>query len=307
MAGKIAAQAWQIAWLDSSGKLRPLMAMPGTYSVPRISPDGRQLLYSTGSDIYNYDLERDTTTRLTFTGPATACVWAPDGRHVVFGSVGNRFGIFWVRSDASGEPEQLLESSNLTIPWSFAPDGRRLAYRETSPGTGEDLWTLPLDLTDPDRPKPGKPESFLRTLSNETMPKFSPDGRWIAYLSNESGESEIYVRPFPNSTKGRWQVSVGGGQYPFWSNNGRELFYETSDFRIMVLDYVAKGDSFLGGKPRLWSNKQIFYPGLSNLDLSPDGKRFAVLALPETPPGEKGTVHVTMLLNFFDELTRRIP
>jgi len=166
---------------------------------------------------------------------------------------------------------------------------------------------LPLDLTDPDRPKPGKPELFLRTPADELVPRFSPDGRWIAYRSNESGNNEIYVRPFPARGGGKWQVSTGGGAYGIWSNNGRELFYETTDNRIMVLDYTVNGDSFVPGKPRLWSGKQIFYPGSSNLDLAPDGKRFAVLTAPEATGREKGSLHVTMLLNFFDEVKRRIP
>jgi len=164
-----------------------------------------------------------------------------------------------------------------------------------------------LDLSDPDRPKPGQPELFLRTPAGELLPRFSPDGRWIAYRSNESGSYEIYVRPFPTGSGGRWQISTSGGLYGIWSPNGRELFYETADNRIMVLDYSVDGNTFVPGKPRLWSDKQLFYTGTSNLDLAPDGKRFLVLALPETLPGQKGSVHVTMLLNFFDEVKRRIP
>jgi serine/threonine-protein kinase len=114
------------------------------------------------------------------------------------------------------------------------------------------------------------------------------------------------VRPFPNSSGRRWPISSGGGLYAIWSNNGRELFYETMDNRIMVVDYSIENGSFVSGKPRLWSEKQLFYAGGVNLDLAPDG-RFAVLALPDTPAGEKGSVHVTMLFNFFDELRRRIP
>ena len=194
------------------------------------------------------------------------------------------------------------------IPWSFSPDGRRLAYREQNPEAGLDLWTLSLDLTDPDHPKPGKPELFLRTPASETNPRFSPDGRWIAYRSNESGNPEIYVRPFPAGSGGKWQISSGGGLFALWSNNGRELFYETSDHRIMVVNYTMNGESFIPGKPRLWSEKQLFNPAvLSNLDLAPDGKRFAVLTEPDTAGGEKGSVHVTMLLNFFDDLRRRVP
>ena len=123
-----------------------------------------------------------------------------------------------------------------------------------------------------------------------------------------SGHYEIYVRPFPGGSGGKWQVSGGGGLDAFWANNGRELFYETADSRIMVVDYTVNGASFVPGKPRLWSDRQLLYTGTSNLDLAPDGKRFAVLTLPETPAGiEKGTVHVTVLLNFFDEVRRRIP
>ncbi|HYM09197.1 MAG TPA: hypothetical protein VEU62_00620, partial [Bryobacterales bacterium] len=166
---------------------------------------------------------------------------------------------------------------------------------------------LPVDASDPDHPKPGKPELFLRTPADENVPRFSPDGHWIAYRSNESGINEIYVRPFPGGAGGKWQVSSGGGLYGIWSNKGRELFYETTDYRIMVMDYTANGDSFVTGKSRLWSAKPLFYAGTSNLDLAPDGKRFAVLTAPEAAGGEKGTVHVTFLLNFFDELRRRAP
>jgi serine/threonine-protein kinase len=306
-AGKSAAQSWQVAWIDSAGKMQPLLAVPGAYTNPRLSPDGKNLAYvGDSADVYVYDMERDATTRLTVSGHANVPAWAPDGKHLVFESIGDGFSFLWIRSDGSGEPQQVLQRPNVVLPWSFSSDGR-LAYFERSPETGWDLWTLPLDLTDADHPKPGKPEPFLRTSSDEMLQRFSPDGRWIAYRSNESGTNEIYVRPFPNASGGRWQVSSGGGLFPFWSKNGRELFYETADNRIMVVDYSVDRGSFVAGKPRLWSDKQLFYIGTSNLDLAPDGKRFAVLALPDTPPGEKGSVHVTMLLNFFDELKRRIP
>jgi hypothetical protein len=136
---------------------------------------------------------------------------------------------------------------------------------------------------------------------------FSPDGRWIAYRSNESGRFEIYVQRFPAGRGGKWQVSAGGGMYVIWSNNGRELFYETLDDHIVVVDYTVTGDSFVPAKPRLWSEKRIYYPGSSNLTLAPEGKHFAVVPMPEGAGPEKGTVHVTFLQNFLDELRRRIP
>jgi Tol biopolymer transport system component len=207
----------------------------------------------------------------------------------------------------------LRESKGELRPYSFSPDGKRLAFAELGVDTGFDLWTLPLDMSDPEHPKPGKPELFLRTPFNEVSPAFSPDGRWIAYTSVESGSNEVYVRPFPGGTpsgSGKWQISTGGGLHPVWSLNGRELFYETLDNRIMVSTYTAKGDSFGADKPRPWSNTQImdlFGTGVWNLDLSPDGKRFAVIPRPDATAEPKGSVHVTVLLNFFDELRRRVP
>ena len=306
VAGKSAVQTWQVGWLGSSGKIQPLLAKPGMYTQPRLSPDGRKLSFiGEGQDIYIYDIARDSMSRLTFTGDANSAVWAPDGKHIAFGSVGKDHSLYWTRSDGAGDPQRLLQGPNILAPWSFSPDGRRLAYFERIPRSG-DVSTLPLDLTDPDRPKAGAPEPFHHTPADELCPSFSPDGRWIAYLSIESGRGEIYVRPFPAKPEGKWQVSSGGG-LAFWGKNGRELFYEGTDNRIMVVDYTIQGDSFVAAKPRLWSETQVFNPGLLNMDLAPDGKRFAVLYSPEPADAGKGSVHVTMLLNYFDEVKRRIP
>jgi serine/threonine-protein kinase len=309
MAGKEAIQTWPIAWLDSSGKTQPLLDAPGAYYYPRVSPDGRRLAFTKiakGQDVFVYDFERQVMTRLTFDGRSGFPVWSPDGRHIAFRSFVGGLRIWWVRSDGAGEPQRLIEGQNPLIPWSFSPDGRRLAYQEVNAQTGYDIWTVPLDISDPDHPKPGKPEPFLTTPAAELAPMFSPDGRWIAYRSNESGINEIYVRPFPGPG-GKWQVSAAGGLYAFWGKNGRELFYEAADHRIMELEYTAKGDSFLPGTPRVWSVSRIFNPGVSHMDLAPDGKHFAVLAPAENSASAKGSVHVTFLLNFFDELRRRIP
>ena len=190
--GTGAAQTWPVMWLDSSGKMQPLLATPGTYAFPRFSPDGHRLALimstSSGTDIYVYELGRETMTRLTFGGHAQLPVWTPDGRHIVFRSSSDS-GIWWIRSDGSGEPRQILAAQSSATPYSFSPDGHRLAGHESHPETGYDIWTATLDTSDPDHPKAGEPEAFLATRADEIAPMFSPDGRWIAYRSNESGKS----------------------------------------------------------------------------------------------------------------------
>jgi Tol biopolymer transport system component len=195
--------------------------------------------------------QRDSRPR----GNPTRLVWAPDGRHIVFESGTS---VFWTRSDGAGDPGATGEFKQF-VPWSMSSDGRRRAYFEVNPDTGFDIWTLPLDFSDPNHPRAGKPEPFLRTPADELIPMFSPDGRWIAYRSNESGGPEIYVRPFPAAGGGKWQISSGGGLYGLWSKDGHELYYETTDNRIMVVDYTVDGATFVSSKPRLWSDTQIFY------------------------------------------------
>ena len=310
--GKSSSGTWTLEWLDSAGKTQPLLPAPGIYFNPRLSPDGKRLAFSTNSDIEVYDSGRDTKTQLTFTAQTRTNlnpVWTPDGKHVVFQSQGSSsFSLQWTRADGSGETQQLLEGKNELAPRSFSPDGKRLAFAELNAETGFDLWTLPLDLSDPERPKPGNPELFLRTPFSERAPAFSPDGRWIAYGSDESGRAEVFVRPFPPggpSGSGKWLISTGGGQSPMWSGDGTELFYKGPDNRIMAAAYTANGGSFATSKPRPWSNTQVS----GELDVMPDGKRFVVDGLPggDSAGQPKGSVHVTFLLNFFDEVRRRIP
>jgi serine/threonine-protein kinase len=212
MAGKSAAQAWQISWLDSSGKTKPVLAAPGTYSTLRLSPDGRKLAYvGDGSDVYIYDLERDTTSRLTFTGRSLGPVWSPDGKHLTFRTTGNDYSITWARSDGAGESQRLMESPNVLVPWSFSPDGQRLLYFEHAPQTGYDLWTLPLDITDPDHPKPGKPELFLGTPADENVPRCPPTaGGWLTAQTNPGATRSMCGRIRPGTkANGRFRLGAG--------------------------------------------------------------------------------------------------
>jgi serine/threonine-protein kinase len=250
-------------------------------------------------DVWVYDWQRDAMTRLTFDFSAWWPIWSPDGKHIAFMS-GGTSNLYYMRADGAGAPVRLTESKNRQVPYSFSPDGKRLAFFEFNPKTGADIWTLPMEEAERDHPKVGKPAPFLVTPADERTPMFSPDGRWIAYQSDESGRLEVYLRPFPGPG-GKWQISTEGGDRPVWSNNGPELFYRSAE-GMMVASYKVNGEAFVYDKPRLWA--PIKDLGMY-FDLAPDGKRFAVLQ-PVTP-GQNGLEHVTFLLNFFDELRRRTP
>lgn len=301
--------------IDASGKQESVSLEPARYFSPRISPDGGKLAIAvaplaTGSDIEVYDFLRDTITRLTFTGNNSKPIWAPDGKHIAYVSTSSRaLAIRWARADGAGETRTLLGSRNELQPGNFSPGGRRLVFSEVAPDANYHVWTLPLDLNDPDDPKPGTPELFGETGSAGFYPAFSPDGRWIAYT--DLARWEIVVRPFPPPTGGqspKWEISRGGGRYPIWSRSSRELFYLTPDDQIMVVAYTTENGSFDKGKPRPWCSKptpELLRPDDNTwaFDLAPDGKRFVML-----PMGARETsAHITVLLNFFDELRRRVP
>jgi len=289
-----------VQWLDAAGRTQPLLAKPDAYTRPSLSPDGTRLAIAT-SDVWVYDWQRDTMTRLTFGSPALAPFWSPDGRYILFQASG---GMFWTRSDGSGKPQPLIQSKNTVFPWSITADGKRLAFHELNPETGVDLWTVPLE-NDGQGLRAGKPEPFLQTPFDEGFPSFSPDGRWLAYASNESGAFQVYVRAFPDKG-GKWQVSSSGGTLPEWARNGRELFFRTEDNQIMGASYTVKGDSFVADKPRVWSEKRIANVGiLPNYDLAPDGKRIVALMPAEAPQGQPAQNQVIFLQNFFDEVRRR--
>ncbi len=232
--GGVQATRRKLVWVSRNGAEQPLGAPEHAYDTPRISPDGQQLAVSTEGQIWLYNLKRQTLTRFTFEGNTNnGPVWTPDGKRIAFYS--DREGplnIFWQRADGSGGLERLTTNENTTVPMSFSPDGRILAFHEVTPTTGTDI--LVLRLGDPSQgsiqvPAAGsaqaplassgqarKAEPFLRTRFNEGAPRFSPDGRWMAYVSDESGRYEIYVQPYPGPG-GKWQISTDGGTELTWN------------------------------------------------------------------------------------------
>jgi serine/threonine-protein kinase len=304
-----------LALMDTSGKTQVLPAAQAMYQAPaRPSPDGTRILVritdSSGTNLSVYELATNRMTRVTFIKSAVGSpgAWAPDGKHIVFPIIDASLsgpGLYWVRADGAGEPQRLTETS--VIPYSFSPDGKRLAYY-ANPGTGSNpdfgIWTLPLDLKDPEHPKAGPPELFLKGKTPLRFPAFSLDGRWIAYASDEVQPTQIFVRPFlPGSTSatGQWQISTDGASTPYWSRSGHELLFSSQQTGVRGVSYTTIGDSFAALPQHPILDKALL-PGTP--ELMPDGKHFMIVTSASESSARE--THVAFLLNFSDELQRRM-
>jgi eukaryotic-like serine/threonine-protein kinase len=293
-----------VQWIDRSGRGTALPLSAGRYGWLRLSPDGQRLAltrYESGiASISIYEPKTNDMARLTTRpGDYTGLTWLSDGIVAFGGSAG----LGWARSSGLTDTGSWVAAGVAQTPWSVTREGHRLAYYERSAETGFDLWTVPVLQTDRG-PSLGQPEPFLRTRAFEVYPSFSPDGRWIAYASNESGIWEIYVRRFPdNGTKVR--ISTAGGVVPRWSPNGSEVIYRTDAQQLMVASYKAAGDSFVVATPRPWSELKLADTGvLPNFDVAPDGER--ILALMPAPAKAPQTEnHVTVMFNFDEQVRRR--
>ncbi len=297
--------------VDPAGTKEPLLAKPGAYGWLSLSPDGKRVAVVIGDgrnqDIWVYDPQRDVMTRLTFGGSNYLPTWSPDGQYVFFSQYGSD--IFQARADGSSQPQALTQSKGHQLPCSFTPDGKRLAYMEFGTAGNSQIWTVPLE-DQGGQLKAGKPEQFLKDSYDEELPAFSPDGRWLAYYSNESGRDEVYVRAFPPPSSGqggKWQISNNGGGSPRWSRTGHELVYLSGD-QIMTASYTVQGETFVAEKPNVWIAKLGRAPGtLTGWDLAPDGKRVVVVTPVESAEATKVDHELVFLQNFFDELRRRVP
>jgi len=321
--GGVTSGTLPIDWLDRAGKLTPLRSAPSDWSNPRFSPDGQRLAMDMydgrQNDVWIYDWSRDATTRLTLEpGSHMRPEWTPDGRRIAYsrlqpGSGATNFNLFWRRADGSGDAQRLASSQYPQAPGSWHPSGKFLAFTESSPTTSTDLMLLAIDGDESSGWKPGKVTPLLATPAREWNPAFSPDGRWLAYVSDESGTAEVYVRSFPGLS-GKWLISTGGGNNPVWSRTRKELVYNTADpdFQIMVVSYTASADSFVPDKSRPWSGvRHAPRPrGLANVggrpfDLHPDGERLAIA--PTSEAQSTANDKIVFVFNFFDELRRLAP
>jgi len=284
-------------WVSRNGTEQPLPTPVQEYQFPRLSPDGRRLALTISDQIWMYDLSRETLSRFTFEGDENnAPLWTPDGKRIAFlsGKEGTSSNIFWALADGSGGLERLTTSEYRQGPTSWSPDGQLLAFVEVNPNKRFDIWVLRMS----DR----KSQPFIQTRFNAAAPQFSPDGHWLAYISDESGRYEVYVQPYPGPG-GKWQISTEGGTEPMWNPNGRELFYRSGD-KMMAVD-IATQPGFVAGRPRkLFEGRYKPMVPTPDYDVSPDGQR--ILMIKENDQ-ESAPTQINVVLNWFEELKQKVP
>jgi serine/threonine-protein kinase len=302
VAAGTAGASGSLVWVDRTGREEPLGAPVRPYSFPRVSPDGTRVavdLRDQERDIFIWDFARRTLTRLTFDPSDDAYpVWTPDNLRVVFSSSrGGVMNLFWQAADGTGSAERLAESTSPQRPYGISRDGTQILLGEVS-ANGFDLVLIPFQA-------PRRSLPVLHTTFNERNAEAAPDGRWIAYESNESGREEVYVRPFPNVEGGRWQVSIGGGRTPLWSRDGRELFY-LSPANLLMGVLVEPGPSWRNSTPVQVLKTQYFETGVGSartFDISPDGRRFLMIK----PGGDDAPKSIVVVQNWHEELKQRVP
>jgi Tol biopolymer transport system component len=306
--GGIADVETSLVWMDRNGAVEPVPVSPRRVLEPRLSPDGKLAAFSEleadRRNVWVYDISRGTLSRLTTEAQAWLSIWTPDGKRITFSqTTTGSDNLFWKLADGSGAAERLTTDGHIQYPSSWSPDGKTLAFIQRPTGTDYDIWMLSLE--------DGKAQSrpFLKTPFSERQAEFSPDGRWLAYVSDESGRAEVYVQPYPGPGV-RHQVSTEGGEQPAWARSGRELFYTTPGTRddttkMMAVD-VTLGATFTVGKPRILFEGPIANTvPVRSYDVTPDGRRFLVPQFKQQPA--PALTEMILVQNWFEELKRRVP
>jgi len=295
-------------WVDRSGKEEPIEVSPNEYNNPIVSPNGTQVAMTAVTDgnydIWVWDLVRETMSRLTLDGATDAGpVWTPDGKRIAFTS--NRdgsFDVYWVASDGTGDVEPLFRMPDRYVyPASWSADGDTLVLMEQSGSLGIGAVSMGGDR---------EHQILLQEDYNETQPEISPDGRWMVYQSDESGQYEIYIRPFPDVSKGKTLVSTAGGTEPKWSPDGRELFYRNGD-AVMVVSVRTEPTLSLE-TPEVLLRGALYLTFLdttSYWNVSADGKRFLIIkeSRERASSARELMQRINIVLNWFEELKQKVP
>ena len=269
-------------WVDRKGRATPLSLPPRSYLHPKLSPDERRLaieVEGASHDIFTYDFARGALTKMSFDGASHWPLWTPDGRRLTYRSwKTGTMTMWWMPADRSGAPELLTSVGSMQSPESWAPNGTMLAFTQMdNPESGSDIYLLPMEGNRTPRP-------LIRTKFSEGSPKFSPDGKWLAYSSNESGRPEVYAMTFPGPGP-TIQLSTNGGTDPVWRRDGRELYYRNGD-QMMVVSVTSSPQTTFAKPIVLWeahyaagvgSSCGMSGPTSANYDVSADGQRFLMI------------------------------
>jgi eukaryotic-like serine/threonine-protein kinase len=274
----------QLMLVTRDGKSTPVGGAPRSYLNPSFSPDGRRVAVGIrdggGADIWSLDLGEGSLTRLTTDRISDHPIWTRDGRHVVYSSNAD---LWWITADRSGPPESLLTAVGNRYPSDVSADSRRVVFYQ--PGAG--ILTLAFDSAPASR-------LVVPAAFNESSPALSPDGRWLAYQSDETGSTEVYVRPF-EAAGARFQVSLGGGSEPLWSRDGHSLYYRAADTMVAATVQLAPAFALTGRRP-LFVGHYSHGSGFREYDVSPDGQHFLMLQGDASNPG------IVVIHGFFDRL-----
>ena len=294
-----------LVWVDREGREEALEDEPNNYSHVRVSPDGRQLALSFDDDVWTYDITRGTFNRVTTdSGIDQSPIWTPDGARLVFESDrGGSVDLFWTLADGTGTPERIATSaggdaSTTIIPGGWTPDGATLVFGALR-GGNVDIGTVSMagDLT---------AHLLIDDEFITAAPAISPDGRWMAYDSTLSGQTEIYVQRFPELGDRRL-ISTSGGRIPRWSPDGTELFYVSLYGRRMFAVPIVTQPAFRAGVPEVLFEGAYLAPAGTNrpYDLTPNGDRFVMIKTGSTSDGD--APQIVLVQNWFEELTRLVP